>query len=90
MSVFGRLWFAFGGLTAIATVGVVYARVGKPLIDIATGDGPFTGFMSDLVTRVDTFFPVLLAMLTLAVAVYVLIGGITRERSVNRRRPPQK
>jgi hypothetical protein len=89
MGVWSRGWFAFGTSVAVATVGLVYARVGKVLIDLGL-EGPFGGPFNPLLERVDSVVPVLLAAMIVGVAVYLVVGGVQRERTVNRRRPPRR
>jgi len=40
-----------------------------------------------LLVRINGLIPILLSLIMLGTIVYILIGGIQRERSVNRRRP---
>jgi hypothetical protein len=89
MGVWARGWFAFGTAVTIATVGLIYARVGKVLIALGL-EGPFGGPFNPLLEQVDTIVPILLSAMLVGVAVYVVVGGVQRERTVNRRRPPRR
>jgi hypothetical protein len=80
MGVFGRSVFAFGVITVTATTGLVMAQVSDFLLTYDDG-GPFRELMEQL----QTLWPILFSVIILGVAAYVLLGGVQRERSVERR-----
>jgi hypothetical protein len=88
MGVWLRGWFAFASTVAVAVAGLVYARVGTLIIDMGL-NGDMGGPFNPILERVQTVVPILLSAILVGVAVYLLVGGVQRERSVDRR-PPRR
>ena len=73
-----RIKFVFYAIVTCATVGVVYAQVGMPLIEMLdVRDGPFA-FVGG---QIETVIPLILGLLLLASVVYLVVGNVQDERS---------
>jgi hypothetical protein len=77
-------WQRFAILIAVtianAIAGIIYYRVGvAELFPMATGasSGPFT----PAVTTLETLVPIVIAVIQLGVVVWVVVGGVQKERS---------
>jgi len=90
MSVVTRLLFAIQAIGSILLVGIIFGAVGAPIAELAGEGGASSGPFSGLVADVQTVLPLLLGAFALAVAVFVVVGGLTTERSSQeQRRPPR-
>jgi hypothetical protein len=81
MGVFGRAFFAFAVISTVTVVGVVLAQVSGPLLEFADKGDLFTPLME----QIQTLWPILLSVIILGAVAYVILGGVQREKSVQRR-----
>jgi len=77
-------WQRFGILVAVtianSIAAIIYYRVGvAELFPMATGAS--SGPMTPAVTTLQTLVPVVIAVIELGVIVWVIAGGVQRERS---------
>lgn len=83
MATFQRIGYALAATVALALVGLIYQRVFVnalyPLIDP-------NGIFSTPVVWLEQLVPVVIVMLLLAVWVWVVVGAVQDERTVDRRR----
>lgn len=84
MGIFERMSVVVVTTIAVTVIGIVYAQVGQPLLDLVTGDGPHTGFLSPTVGSLDTVIPLLLVSIELAVILWFIASSVEEERTVRR------
>lgn len=84
---FLRVGAAFGMLTSLGLLGVLYAEVGIRLIAIAGTGGTSEGFMSPVVEQLGTVIPYIVAVSVLGVLVWLVFSSAQSERAVQRRGP---
>lgn len=86
MGFLGRMLFATQGVIAVAVLGITYAAVAAPIINMVRNrGGPFT----EVVDQLESVVPLLIALLLLFIVVWFVISGARQERARNqRRRPP--
>ncbi|MDR9431626.1 MAG: hypothetical protein RI568_13135 [Natronomonas sp.] len=83
MSTFGRMAYGFYTTIAVAIGGLFYNEVYvENLRAFAPENGPFAAPVEYL----DIIVPVVLLTILLAVWVWVLVGSVQEERTVNRQR----
>jgi hypothetical protein len=77
-------WVRFAVLIAVtvanAIAGIIYYRVGvEHLFPMAQGgsSGPFT----PAVNQLETLVPIVIAVIQLGVIIWVIVGGVQKERS---------
>lgn len=86
MATYRRMGVLFKVVVMEAVIAIVYYRVFRDhLMGLATND--FQGPFSSLISMLDAFVPVALAIILLGVAVWVIAGGVQEERSVMRGGP---
>ena len=82
MSMFGRMAYGFFATIAVAIGGLFYNEVYlENLREFAPEEGPF----ASPIVYLDMIVPIVLLTILLAVWVWVLIGSVQEERSVDRR-----
>lgn len=82
---YARALYAVYAVFTIGIVGVVYATAGKEIIAMGTGDGSSTGFLSDVISNLDSLMPILLSALVLFTVLWFIVSPAQEERTVNRR-----
>jgi hypothetical protein len=83
MATYRRAVFAIATTIAVAVVGIIYYRAFQPLAELATGQ--HSGPATTAVTTADVLVPTTLLIVLLGVWVWVLAGGVQRERARVRR-----
>jgi hypothetical protein len=86
MGLIGRLVLFGVGILSLTFLGIVYAKGFAPIRNIAEGfeQGPFMS----IIPLVDTAVSLIIGVLLLFLIVYLMFGGILRERT-RERRPPR-
>jgi uncharacterized membrane protein len=80
MSNIARIVFAGKAIVVIGAVGIVYGRVGLPMLDrLEDTDGP----MGEWILKTETLVPLLLGLLLLTAFIILLVGPIQQERGRN-------
>jgi len=80
MSFLLRIRVVLSVLVSVSFVGLLFIEVGQPLINMGTGDGPFTGPFSESITQVETIVPLVLSVLLLGSIVWLLASSVQEER----------
>jgi hypothetical protein len=75
-------------LVSLAVVGVIYSEL-QPLINKATGDGVYAGFLSEQISQVNTLIPLLISALAVGIVLWFLVVGAQSER-VRQQEPPRR
>lgn len=78
MSFVGRVSVAVIATIGVAATGIVYYRAGLPIIDMAQNE--FSGPYTSVATSLTNVVPVILAIILLAVWLWVLYGAVQREK----------
>lgn len=86
MGFLGRLLFSTQGVIAIAALGIIFARVVMPIINMGQSDGgPYTPVLDQL----ETLVPLLIGALLLFIPVWFIVSGARQERARQQnQRPP--
>ena len=82
MSMFGRMAYGFYATIAVAIGGLFYYEV---YVENLRAFGPEEGPFAQPLVYLDMIVPIVLLTILLAVWVWVLIGSVQEERSVDRR-----
>jgi len=79
MSFLARIRVTLAVLIATSLIGLLFVEVAQPLINMGSGDGQFSGPFSDVVTRVETVVPLVIALVLLGTVVWLLASSVQEE-----------
>jgi cation transport ATPase len=82
MGLMGRMRVVTASVISIGFVAILYEEIAKQLIQRAANqNGPF----SQLAGQVETIVPLVLVLLLLVMLLWLVVGGVQKEKSVRRR-----
>jgi len=87
MGLISRLQVVIATVVSVGAVGIMYATVGQRLVSLGESGGKHEGFLSGMVTNIDTVVPLTLVVILLAVIAWFVVATVQEERSVSRRPP---